>query len=78
MAETFHPESFPQLYPSPARVLAECEAKRRMVDEREGCANAKDDQGRPASMLLKSHAGWLRILAAVYADHPDFDPEWRA
>lgn len=44
-----------------ARVLAECEAKRRIVEEAPlwGC-------GRTMG----------KILAAVYADHPDYREEW--
>jgi hypothetical protein len=44
----------------PARVLAECEAKRVIVKE------SKPDED------------WvLYVLAAVYADHPDYLPEWK-
>jgi hypothetical protein len=50
----------------PARVLAECEAKRRIVelmsDEVEYVVYSDDV---------------LRALALPYADHPDFRPEWR-
>ena len=50
------------------RVLAECEAKRRqikhLIDYMEG-----------------EYAPWnetqLQIMATVYADHPDYQPEWR-
>lgn len=44
------------------RLLAECEAKRRVLDEAAlyGC---------PATMA--------KALAAVYADHPDCDEAWR-
>jgi hypothetical protein len=66
------------------RVWAQCAALKRIVQEWETGANRLDDKGRPAhlfdpfaSALLKSHAGWLRILASVYADHPDYQPEWR-
>jgi len=51
---------------SPARVLAECEAKRRIVDN------------PPADW--DAHVQWeetVDILAAVYADHPDYRQEWR-
>lgn len=45
----------------PARVLAECRAKRRLVEElgafRRGAA--------------------LRLLAMPYADHPDYRQEWK-
>lgn len=68
----------------PARVLREVEAKRQMVDEWESGLARLDDKGRPLhlfdpvqSMLLKSHMRWLRYLASVYADHPDYREEWR-
>lgn len=50
----------------PARVMAECEAKRRMVEE------ATHPQ-------TSSQEGYdmLRYLAEVYADHPDYSEEWR-
>ena len=50
----------------PARALAECEAKRRIVslDDLDG---GQDD----------GHVHALRCLASVYADHPDFRDEWR-
>lgn len=48
------------VYVSPARVLAECAAKRAIVDARH-----EDDT-------------CIRILAAVYSDHPDYNKAWRA
>ena len=51
----------------PARVLAECEAKRRIVDA--ACLDVWE--GHPLSDSA------LMALAAVYADHPDFDESWR-
>lgn len=57
----------------PARVLAECEAKRRIVGLHpeilticQGCAA----ETFPCRTLL--------TLALPYADHPDFQDEWRA
>lgn len=52
----------------PARVLAECEAKRRIVEV--------------ARYAPEGAGGWgfrrtLRALASVHADHPDFDEAWR-
>lgn len=51
------------LYVPPARVLAESEAKRRIVEWM--CAWQADvrDEG-------------LRLLALPYADHPDYREEW--
>ena len=44
----------------PARVLAECEAKRQLIER----------VGNP------DWAGF-RILALPYADHPDYQQEWK-
>lgn len=63
----------------PARVLAECEAKRRILhaaqfaDEVEG--------GGAAIVMLDGYPrdrrwGVLPALAAVYSDHPDYREEW--
>jgi hypothetical protein len=58
---------------SAARVLAECEAKRRIV------ALAVDyspelEHGDNGEWALDST---LLLLAQPHADHPDFDPAWR-
>ena len=50
---------------SPDRALAECAAKRAIIEQAE-----------------RSDSGWwesiyVAILAAVYADHPDYQPEWK-
>lgn len=67
---------------SPARVLAECEAKRRVVDLWRGA-------GREASMgaewpvkqffdgRLSVIEAAIRALATAYANHPDYRQEWR-
>jgi hypothetical protein len=47
----------------PARVLAECEAKRQII----GYLTSRDDY---ADQIM------LQLLAAPYADHPDFHAEW--
>ena len=70
----------------PARVLAECEAKRRLVEHvvkfRRDVANAsiwRGDEwadGRVAGWE-DGVAGILEVLALPYADHPDYRPEWR-
>lgn len=58
-----------------ARVLAECEAKRRIV---EGHAETWD-LGREDYLegVWRSEDHTIRVLASVYADHPDFQDEWR-
>lgn len=57
----------------PARVLAECEAKRRIVEEVYPALELEFGgayRGEPATLLLQ-------LLALPYADHPDFREEWR-
>jgi hypothetical protein len=70
---------YPALSIDSTRVLAECEAKRRIV-ERFGVLIGD----RPPESSLDED-GWVLIawetlydLASVYADHPDFREEWRA
>jgi hypothetical protein len=61
----------------PARVLAECEAKRRVV---EAAADLESGRALAASgSLIIQGLGHrlLRILAAPCADHSDYDPVWR-
>lgn len=52
------------------RILAECEAKRRIV---EAC-DPSGSQG-PAHAVLSDIA--LCAMASVYAGHPDYDEAWR-
>lgn len=47
----------------PARVLAECAAKRAILDEY---------TGSPSTFQIVAH------MAAVYSDHPDYQQEWAA
>jgi hypothetical protein len=51
---------------SPTRVLAECAAKRAIITQ------VSDVQwgGYAVRDVILGH------LAAVYADHPDYDPDW--
>jgi hypothetical protein len=60
----------------PARVLAECEAKRRIVEH----ANECSDGGSELSMDFDDERGLalvLRLLALPYADCDGFREEWR-
>lgn len=52
----------------PERVLAECEAKRRIVES----IASLYPKGAPVPPHLH-----MKFLALPYADHPDFDPSWR-
>jgi len=61
----------------PARVLAECEAKRRIIDVHlngeawcDHCSGG-EHMGNPGGCPT------LRLLALPHADHPDYDQAWR-
>jgi hypothetical protein len=65
----------------PARVLADVEAKREMVDEHQDV-----NDGSCAHWGYPTHGGsspqrypcrTLRLLALPYTDHPDYRDEWR-
>jgi hypothetical protein len=57
----------------PERALAECKAKRRTVELYGQIQERQEwqDQGARCMYLI------LCDLAAVYADHPDYNPAWR-
>lgn len=62
-----------------ARVLAECESKRQIVEDFEVyAADALIEQTEFAAG--RRHAATLAVarIASVYADHPDYDETWRA
>ena len=64
----------PVLEVDPSRMVAECEAKRRVVAQYiEGVANY--DIGSQGEVTRLTFV--LRALALPYADHPDYQPEWR-
>lgn len=58
----------------PTRVLAECEAKRRVVEEARAYSPELEhgDNGSWAFDVVIAH------LAQPYAEHPDYDPAWPA
>lgn len=56
----------------PARVLAECQAKRRIV-EHEQDRPEKDFRPLPPEV----DTAVLRLLALPHSDHPDYDESWR-
>lgn len=54
------------------RVLADCAAKRAIVQRAAGCACGDVHGG------YTDEADWtLRVLSYPYRDHPDYRPEWR-
>jgi len=66
---------------NPARVLAEVDAKRRILDLHE----AAEFEYADADVCLSCDSGGplpypcptVRLLALPYADHPDYHDEWR-
>lgn len=72
-----------ETYHKRTRALAECEAKRQIVeawtrleagDTTQWVITGVWDEGLGYAVSALEFA--LGCLAAVYADHPDFDPEW--
>ncbi len=63
----------------PARVLAECRAKRRIVSEACKYADARSRPGAGAHVfqIWAELQTVVQMLALPYADHPDFNPAWR-
>jgi Family of unknown function (DUF6221) len=53
----------------PARVLREVEAKRKILAEYVAYTESYVTQARQLEFSIA-------CLAAVYSDHPDYDPEW--
>jgi hypothetical protein len=63
----------------PARVLAECDAKRRIVEQH---SDVHDCSSVDWAANDFGGAGWIgcdvpRLLALPYADHKDYREEWR-
>ncbi|MFW0772474.1 DUF6221 family protein [Paenarthrobacter nitroguajacolicus] len=62
----------------PARVLAECAAKRAIIKRHEyECMGADDAAGKGCAL---DYEAWpcstVRHLAVIYSDHPDYQQEW--
>lgn len=68
----------------PARVLAECEAKRRIVELHTGVHECVGEKyGDPQACVYVSPGFMheddptLRLLTLPYAGHPEYDERWR-
>lgn len=71
----------------PARVLAECEVKRRIVELHQGSHSCSDGDEPHAYWPFPGAVGGngrdllecptVRALALPYADHPEFQKAWR-
>lgn len=67
----------------PARVLAECQTKRRIIEEHP--LTIHTDKAAGVSFVLNAHicpgvsspCMTLRLLTFPYAHHPDYREEWR-
>lgn len=62
-----------------ARVLADCEAKRRIVERFAWAAENPDLYRNDMELMDQWQAAWdtLADAAAIHADHPDYDESWR-
>lgn len=68
---------------SPARVLAECEAKRLAIEAAWGDhLRIESEWGHGHGQARLEQEGdypeVVFILTAIYKDHPDYQPEWSA
>lgn len=61
---------------APARVLAECSAKREILDDHAPYYEGSDLCGGHDGRHTVEQCYLRRVMAGVYADHPDFDPAW--
>lgn len=61
---------------APVPVLAECEAKRRIVEEHREQVEVGEGPDYVGGVLDGLESA-IRALAAVHADHPDYREEWR-
>jgi len=78
LARIAEDEEVAQARHDPARVLAECEAKRRIVGLHERRPDWPDCQECGDRDYQKPWpCSTLRLLALPYSDHPDYRPEWR-
>lgn len=63
------------------RVLAECEAKRRIIEEAQIAQRSLERRLHPATDAINGHVIALRrvvrLLALPYADRPGYREEWR-
>lgn len=63
---------------APRRVLAECAAKRAIVNHAHTPPRGTQSLNPPSVIVLSAAYGKvLMILATPYANHPDYLPEWK-
>ena len=61
----------------PARVLREVEGKRKILAEHKAVTRLAGLTGQELGFLGWYREWMLKNLAAAYADHPDYQPEWK-
>jgi hypothetical protein len=65
-------------YRCPVRVLAECQAKRRIIERAREKSYMADTTPGPTRYITSEGLPWLlELLAEPYHSHPDFQEEWR-
>lgn len=85
--DRLHPDVRAAMW-TPARVLAECEAKRRILDMHTSAATWDGGEECAQCSFHEAYEGFndvsetfpcptLRFLALPYADHPDYQEAWR-
>jgi hypothetical protein len=76
--DAFQRDNYGHLTVQPARVLAECAAKRAIVEDlKELEADYKVSHSEFTEARRFQALVSVARLAAVYADHPDYDETWR-
>jgi hypothetical protein len=73
----FQPLLHPPVPVIPAKLLAECEAKRRIVERHRWAEEHPDWRDFESEDHFDAALGTLRDLAQPYKGHPDYQPEWR-
>lgn len=61
----------------PLRVLADCEARREVVQQYAAAVVAAAEEGWVKDGVERALELTIKTLATVHADHPDFDEAWR-
>jgi hypothetical protein len=67
----------PQVPMKPLVLLAECDAKRRIVERHRWAEEHPDWRDFESEDHFDAALGTLRDLALPYADHESYQPEWR-
>jgi hypothetical protein len=79
LVQDYERDNYGYLWVKTTRVLAEVEAKRRIVRAHEKWCDGSCGDGEPSASypFHQAHYWSLAALAAVYSDHPDYDEAWK-